>query len=126
MSPETIAANLGALRHAGSVEGLVLLRGPELLFHDLPSGDRGAGKLAATLQEIALYFEQEKRQPDQLSFGYAEGQLLVLLFGEFRLAIQHREAAEVDSVARAARAFLKDCVMNATVREFAASSGTGG
>lgn len=120
MTPETFAATLGALRHAGSVYGLVLSRRREVLYQDAPCGEARATELAALLDEISCYFEQERRSPDQLFFGYDGGQLLILLLGEFRMVVFHREPGEVDFVARAGRAFLKDYAMDQRVREFAA------
>ncbi len=119
MTPETFAAALGALRHAGSVYGLVLTRRAEVLYHDAPCGEAKARELAATLDDIAYYFEQERRAPDQLVFGYDGGNLLILLLGEFRMVVFHREGDEVDFVARAGRAFLKDHAMDLLVHEFA-------
>lgn len=118
MTPETFAATLGALRSAGAVYGLVLARRHEILYHDAPCGEARARELATTLDDIACYFEQERRSPDQLVFGYDGGNLLILLLGEFRMIVFHREAGEVDFVARAGRAFLKDYAMDLRVHEF--------
>ncbi len=65
-------------------------------------------------------FAQEQRTPDQLVFGYDGGHLLILLLGEFRMVVLHHQADEVDFVARAGRAFLKDYAMDLVVAEFAA------
>jgi hypothetical protein len=55
-----------------------------------------------------------------LVFGYDGGHLLILLLGEFRMVVLHHQADEVDFVARAGRAFLKDYAMDLVVAEFAA------
>lgn len=119
MTPETFAAELAAIRHAGSVHGLVLMRGREILFQDSPYTGTRVNELAATLDDIAHYFEQEKRTPDQLVFGYDDGHLLILLSWDYRLVVFHYEGEEVDFVARAARSFLKDYAMDSLARQFA-------
>lgn len=120
MTPQTFASALGAIRHAGSVYGLILTRGHDLLFQDTPYPEGKARELAATLDDIDYFFDQERRAPDQLVFGYDGGHLLILLLGEFRMVVFHHQAEEVDFVARAGRAFLKDYAMDLVAREFAA------
>lgn len=111
---------LGALRQAGSVYGILLMREKELLYHDSPYLESQAVDLVSTLDDIAYYFEQEKRAPDQLSFGYDGGNLLILMLGPFRIVVFHHQFDEVDAVARAARAFLKDHAMGLLVAGLAA------
>jgi hypothetical protein len=118
MTPQTFASALGAIRHAGSVYGLILTRGHELLFHDTPFPEKCISELAATLDDIVYYFQQEKRCPDQLVFGYDGGHLLILLLGDFRMVVFHHQADEVDFVARASRAFLKDHTMDLLAHEW--------
>jgi hypothetical protein len=119
MTPQTFASELAAIRHAGSVYGLILTRGHELLFHDTPFPDERVRELAASLDDIAYYFKQEKRTPDQLAFGYDGGHLLILLFDDFRMVVFHHQGDEVDFVARASRAFLKDHAMDLLTQEWA-------
>jgi hypothetical protein len=119
MTPQTFTSALGAIRHAGSVYGLVLTRGQELLFHDAPYPDDRVRELAGILDDIHFFFAQEQREPDQLVFGYDGGHLLILLLGEFRMVVFHHQADEVDYVARAGGAFLKDYAMGLIVSEFA-------
>ncbi len=110
-----------AIRHAGSIQGLVVMRGSDVVFEDSPYDSGAVTELAATLDDIAIFFEQENRGPDQLAFGYDGGNVLVLLLGEFRMVILHQLVEEVDFVARAGRAFLKDCAMDLLARDFAPS-----
>jgi len=119
MSPQIFTIALGAIRHAGSVYGLILTRRQELLFHDTPFPEEKARELAATLDDIDFFFSQEQRSPDQLVFGYDGGNLLILLLGAFRMVVLHHQADEVDYVARAGWAFLKDYAMDLVVSEFA-------
>lgn len=124
MTPETFASALSAIRHAGSVYGVILTRGHDLLFQDTPLPADRVAELATTLDDIVYYFEQEKRSPDQLVFGYDGGNLLILLLGDFRMVVFHHQADEVDFVARASRAFLKDHAMDLLAHEWAAGSGS--
>jgi hypothetical protein len=119
MTPQTFTSALGAIRHAGSVYGLILTRGHDLLFQDTPYPEEKVRELAGTLDDIDFFFAQEQRTPDQLVFGYDGGHLLILLLGEFRMVVLHHQAEEVDFVARAGRAFLKDYAMDLVVAEFA-------
>ncbi len=115
MRPENLTLALDALRQAGSVYGILLVREKELLYHDSPYLEAQAIELVSTLDDIAYYFDQEKRAPDQLSFGYDGGNLLILLLGPFRMIVFHHQFEEVDAVARSARAFLKDHAMGLLV-----------
>ena len=132
MSPQILTSALGTLRNAGSVFGLLFTRGQEVIFQDTSFSDDRIREVALTVDDIAYYFEQEKRSPDQLAFGYDGGSLLILLHGEFRIVLFHHHIDEVDFVARAARAFLKDYEMGIVIDEWAttpvrasASGGTG-
>ena len=118
MTPQSFTTALGAIRHAGSVYGLILTRWQDLLFQDTPYAPSKVAELASTLDDIVYYFEQEQRAPDQLVFGYDGGHLLILLLGEFRMVVFHHQAEEVDFVARAGRAFLKDYAMDLLAHEW--------
>lgn len=122
MRTETYAMALGALRQAGSVYGILLMREKELLYHDSPYLETQAIELVSTIDDIAYYFEQERRAPDQLVFGYDGGNLLILLLGPFRMVVFHHQFDEIDAVARAARAFLKDHAMGLLVSGIAAGT----
>jgi len=112
MTPQTFASAIGGIRHAGSVYGFILAHGHDVLFHETPFSEIRIRELAAALDDIVYYFEQEKRRPDQLAFGYDGGNLLILLLEDFRLVVFHHLADEVDFIARASRAFLKDHLMS--------------
>ncbi len=108
MSPKTLSSTLDALKTTGSVFGIFLSDGEKLLFQDAPFSGARIAELATTLDDIALYFVQESRTPDQLSFGFDGGNLLVLIEGSHRLAVFFHHAGEVDLLAEFARAFMKD------------------
>ncbi len=120
MSPAILTSALGTLRNAGSVFGLVFSRGQEIIFQDTSFSEERVKEVALTVDDIAYYFEQEKRSPDQLAFGYDGGSILILLHGELRIALFHHHIDEVDFVARAARAFLKDYEMGNLVEAWVA------
>ena len=63
MSPQAIASSLESLRNAGSVFGLILANGQEVIFGDTSLTPEGVQELAITLDDIAYYFTQEKRNP---------------------------------------------------------------
>lgn len=112
MSPQIVSSSLGALRNAGSVFGLILSRGHEVIYRDAPFSAKCLEELSSTADDIAFYFEQEGRHPDQLSFGFDGGSILIVLQGQHRMLIFHHHADEVDFVGKAAKAFLKDYDMN--------------
>lgn len=118
MSAAGLEASLGTIRQAGSVYGVVLAKGHDLLAHDTPYPPEKVAELASTVDDIVYYFEQEKRRPDELAFGYDGGNLLVMISGEYRFVVFHHQADEVDIVAMASRAYLKDFVMSALAREW--------
>jgi hypothetical protein len=120
MSPQNLSSALGAIRHAGSVFGVLLTRGHEVIYQDTTIPDPRVAALVSILDDIAYYFEQEKRNPDQLSFGYDGGNLLLQLRGDLRMVVFHHQADEVDDVAKASAAFLKDYGMNSLVESWVA------
>jgi len=121
MSPQNFASAIGALRHSGSVFGVLLTRGHELLYQDTTISEPRIRELATVLDDIAYYFEQEKRSPDQLSFGYDGGNILLQLRDDLRLVVFHHRSDEVDRVAKASAAFLKDYGMSTLVGKWVAS-----
>ncbi|HQZ27500.1 MAG: hypothetical protein KA250_06945 [Verrucomicrobiales bacterium] len=123
MSPQAIASSLESLRNAGSVFGLILAKGQEVIFGDTSLTPEGVQELAITLDDIAYYFTQEKRNPDQLAFGFDGGSLLILLADEYRLVVFHYDSNELDFVAKAGRAFLKDYLTGLRITEWVAGAG---
>lgn len=118
MSPQTLSSTLDALKTTGSVFGIFLSKGESLIFQDAPFSDERISELATTLDDIALYFVQENRSPDQLSFGFDGGNLLVLIEGEHRLAVFFHHSGEVDLLAEFARAFMKDFATSVLIETY--------
>lgn len=108
MSPQTLTANLEGLRNFRSVFGVVFSRGDEVIFSDASVPGESLAEMAITLDDIAYYFKDEDRDPDQLAFGYDGGNLLVILDVRFRLVVLHHNHDDVDIIAHAANSFLKD------------------
>jgi hypothetical protein len=121
MSPQNFASALGALRHSGSVFGVLATKGHDLIYQDTTIPEPRLGELATILDDIAYYFEQEKRSPDQLSFGYDGGNILLQLRGDLRLIVFHHRAEEIDQIATASAAFLKDYGMSNLVGKWVAT-----
>jgi len=121
MSPQNFTSAIGALRNSGSVFGVLLTRGNELIYQETPVSGPRLGELVTILDDIAYYFEQEKRSPDQLSFGYDGGNILLQLRDDLRLVIFHHQSDEVDRVAEASAAFLKDYLMSDLVEKWVAT-----
>ena len=122
MSLPAFPIALAALRHSGSVFGVLLTRGHEVLYQDTALPEDRLVELAIHLDDIAYYFEQDNRDPDQISFGYDGGNLLLQLRGDLRLVLFHHKVDEVDELAKASVAFLKDYEMSALVEKWAVRS----
>lgn len=112
MSPLTLSSTLGALRKAGSVFGVIFCRQDEVIFSDAPFIPERITEMATTLDDIAFYFQKENRHADQLAFGYDGGNLVVVVDELFRIIVLHSTPDEVDFIAKAAHAFLKDYQMS--------------
>ncbi|MFV1995776.1 MAG: hypothetical protein ACC661_10095, partial [Verrucomicrobiales bacterium] len=108
MSKESIQGPLSALRNAGTVCGVCLTRGSEILVNLFPFSESRVNSVVSAIDEIQGYFQQQQRKVDQMSLGYDGGCLCVVEDDEFRLIVMHMLADEVDFIAKAARAFLAD------------------
>ncbi|MEM9016054.1 MAG: hypothetical protein AAGC68_03505 [Verrucomicrobiota bacterium] len=118
MNPETLHSTLDALRNAGSVFGVLFSKGSETLFSDLAYTPERIEDLAHVLDDITYYFEQEGRSPEILSFSYDGGSLLLTLRRGHRLVVLHHHADEVDFLASACGAFLKDFFASEAAESF--------
>jgi hypothetical protein len=119
MIPQNFASALDALMHSGSVFGVFLTRGHDLIYQDTTFPESRISELVTILDDIAYYFEQAGRRPDQLSFGYDGGNILILLRDDLRLVLLHHQSDEIDHVAKASTAFLKDYGMSTLVGKWA-------
>ncbi len=112
MNPQTLTSTLSSLRKAGSVFGVIFSRRSEVLFSDAPFVPERLSSMAEVLDDIAFYFQKENRNADQLAFGYDGGNLLIVFDEVYRIIVLHSIQDEVDFVAKAARAFIKDYQMS--------------
>ncbi len=119
MSPQIVATALNSLRNAGSVFGLMLAKGHEILYHDAPYPEEFLSDLATTVDDISYYFEQNHRQADQLAIGYDGCNILLVMHGPYHLLVFHHHAEEIDFISKAAASFLKDYEMGLLADEWA-------
>ncbi|MDF2375111.1 MAG: hypothetical protein P1U81_02645 [Verrucomicrobiales bacterium] len=119
MSPESLIATLGSMRQAGSVFGVLFSKDTEEIFSDLAYSPERVEAMVSVLDDIVAYFNQEGRSPEILSFCYDGGNLLLVLSKGHRLVVLHHHADEVDFIAKAAGAFLKDYFTGQSVQEWA-------
>jgi hypothetical protein len=122
MSKESIQGPLSALRNAGTVCGVSLARGSEVLVNLFPFSEARVADMAMALDDIQAFFRQNGRSVDQMSFGYDGGCVTLVEDGEFRLIVMHMLADEVDFIAKAARAFLADFQLNLFAEQIAAGN----
>ena len=108
MSRESIQGPLTALRHAGSVCGVCLVRGTELVVNLFPFSEDRMNEVVALVDDISGFLANQGRQVDQLCFGYDGGSLVIVTDEDYRLIVMHMHPDEVDFIAKAARAFLVD------------------
>jgi hypothetical protein len=122
MSKESIQGPLSALRNAGTVCGVCLTRGSEILVNLFPFSEARVGDMAMALDDIQAFFRKNGRSVDQMSFGYDGGCVTLVEDGEFRLIVMHMLADEVDFIAKASRAFLADFQLNLFAEQIAAGN----
>lgn len=108
MSKESIQGPLTALRNAGTVCGVCLMRRTETVVNLFPFSEDRMNEVIALIDDIILYLEGKGRQIDQLCFGYDGGNLVIITDDDYRLVVMHTQPDEIDFIAKAARAFLID------------------
>jgi len=123
MTDDSLTSTLGALRHAGSVFGVLFARNGETLFSDAPYSPERLSELASIVDDIASYLDRNGRTPDQLAFSFDGGNLVLLLKEGHRLVILHHHADEVDFIAAAGRSFLKDFLFARTLESVGGGGG---
>lgn len=122
MSKESIQGPLSALRNAGTVCGVCLSRGSEVLVNLFPFSEARVGDMVLALDDIQGYFRNGGRSIDQMSFGYDGGCVTMVEDGEYRLIVMHMLADEVDFIAKAGRAFLADFQLNLFAEQISAGN----
>ncbi len=122
MSKESIQGPLSALRNAGTVCGVCLARGAEVLVNLFPYSEARINDMMSAVDDIQRFFREHGRQVDQMSFGFDGGCVCVVEDDEFRLVVMHMLADEVDFIAKASRAFLADFHLGLFAEQIAAGN----
>ncbi len=122
MSKESIQGPLSALRNAGTVCGVCLVRGPEILVNLFPFSEARINDMVTAVDDIQAFFVRKGRSIDQMSFGYDGGCICVVEDDEFRLIVMHMLADEVDFIAKASRAFLADFQLDLFAEQIASGN----
>ena len=105
----SLRAALERLKHAGSVNGLLLAWRRQILVNMLPFEEFRAERLLQTLYDARAHFNSGgDRNVGTFWFGYEGVFVLALLQGECLLVTLHTQAAEVDFLRRAGLTFLDD------------------
>ena len=108
MSKESIQGPLTALRNAGTVSGVCLVRRNEVVVNLFPFSESRVSEVISLIDDIVLFLAGKGRQVDQLCFGYDGGNLVIVTDDDYRLIVMHTHPDEIDFIAKAARAFLID------------------
>ncbi len=119
MQVGTIQNSLNALKSMGSVYGVILVREQTVIYSDCPYGADKVKQLAGSLDDISFYFTKERRQVDQVSFGYDSGNVVIVMDDPHRLVLFHSSIEDVDLIAKSAKAFLLDYQMGMFTEAFA-------
>ena len=116
MTPDTCTATLKALKKAGSVYGVMFQREHDIIFSDLSFDSGKVKELSGVIDDIFLYYDQEKGVPDQMAFRYDGGNLVILFKEAHRMVVLHHDAKEVDSITSAAAAFFRDYLTGEAIK----------
>jgi hypothetical protein len=122
MSKESIEGPLSALQNAGTVCGVCLARGSEVLVNLFPFSESRINDMVTAIDDIQSFFRKNGRDVNQMSFGYDGGCLCIVEDDEFRLIVMHMLADEVDFIAKASLAFLADFHLNLFAEQIAAGN----
>ena len=101
-------AAIDALLSVGTVRGVCLARGADVLVNRFPFSDGRLLKLCVEVEQILEEFAERGRSVERMVFGFDGGHLVIQLVDDVRLLIMHLIPDEADFVAKAGRAFLAD------------------
>lgn len=105
----SLRSALERLKHAGSVNGLLLGWRRQILVNLLPFEEFRAERLLHVLHDAQAHFASGgDRNVKTFWFGYEGVFALALFHGECLLVVLHTHAAEVDFLRRAGLTFLDD------------------
>lgn len=105
----SLRAALERLKHAGSVNGLLLCWRRQILINLLPFEEFRGERLLQALHDARAHFGSGgDREVNTFWFGFEGVFVLALFHGECLLITLHTHAAEVDFLRRAGLTFLDD------------------
>lgn len=105
----SLRSALERLKHAGSVNGLLLCWRRQILINMLPFEEFRAERLLQTVHDARAHFGSGgDRNVTTFWFGYEGVFILALFHGECLLLTLHTHASEVDFMRRAGLTFLED------------------
>ncbi len=105
----SLRSALERLKHAGSVNGLLLCWRRQILINLLPFEEFRAERLLQSLHDARAHFGSGgDRDVKTFWFGYEGVFVLALFQGECLLVTLHTHASEVDFMRRAGLTFLED------------------
>jgi hypothetical protein len=106
----SLRSALERLKHAGSVNGLLLCWRRQILINLLPCEEFRAERILQTVHDARAHFASGgDRNVTTFWFGYEGVFVLALFQGECLLITLHTNAPEVDFLRRAGLTFLEDC-----------------
>lgn len=108
MNIESLERPLQMLRKSGTVSGLCLARGRDIIYNLFPFSEERVADFMGVIDDILLHYRSLARHLDQMAFGFDGGNSVVVADTELRLVVFHMRDDEVDFIAKAARAFLVD------------------
>jgi len=105
----SLRSALERLKHAGSVNGLLLCWRRQILINLLPFEEFRAERILQVVHDARAHFASGgDRDVTTFWFGYEGVFVLALFHGECLLITLHTHAAEVDFLRRAGLTFLED------------------
>ncbi|MBE2285146.1 MAG: hypothetical protein IAE77_16925 [Prosthecobacter sp.] len=105
----SLRSALERLKHAGSVNGLLLCWRRQILINLLPFEEFRAERLLQVIHDARAHFASGgDRDVTTFWFGYEGVFILALFHGECLLVTLHTHASEVDFLRRAGLTFLDD------------------
>lgn len=104
----TLRAAMERLKHAGSVNGLLLGWRRSVLVNLLPYQDHRAERLMEALRGAEAHFASGEREIETFWFGYDDVYLLAVMKGDIVLVILHSHGHEVDFLHQVSETFMED------------------
>ncbi|MGD9748754.1 MAG: hypothetical protein AB7V57_20605, partial [Verrucomicrobiales bacterium] len=95
MNIESLEKPLQMLRKSGTVSGLCLARGREIIYNLFPFSEERVADFIGVIDDILLHYQGQNRHIDQMAFGFDGGNSVVVADAELRLVVFHMRDDEV-------------------------------